>query len=238
MPARSPLRTRKPARAGKPDRAATAGRAAPPAGARTSAPAAGHHGRLLRLVVLAGLAGLLTACGSGPGGAGSRPPSSGAPTPVSTVPGSPGPGSPVSGTPAPGTPPASPTTMPGQAHCGMRPMPGTGGARPVSGELTLGNQNNGGTFCVRPGERVMVYLRGTPAREWAPIQSDSTALVAVASGRLSLPVGVTGASFLAARPGTAHLTSDRPVCSSGPVRCDALLAFRVTVIVSESGAAR
>ena len=121
----------------------------------------------------------------------------------------------------------------------MRPMPGAGGAaQPVTGVLTLGNQNNGGTFCVRPGERVMVYLRGTLARQWAPIRSDSGALAPVPSGVLSLPVGVTGAAFLAARPGTAHLTSDRPVCSSGPVRCDALLAFRVTVIVSESGAAR
>ncbi len=187
--------------------------------------AAARPGGLPRLAALAALAGLLAACGSGGSGPAAAP----------STPGGTGTASPGTGSTAPGTP-ASP---PGAAHCGMRPMPGAGGgAQPVTGVLTLGNQNNGGTFCVRPGERVMVYLRGTLARQWAPIRSDSGALAPVPSGALSLPVGVTGAAFLAARPGTAHLTSDRPVCSSGPVRCDALLAFRVTVIVSESGAAR
>ncbi len=193
---------------------------------------------LPRLAALAALAGLLTACGSGPSATPvpPAPVTSGPAAPGS--PGSTGTGSAVPGTPAPGTPASGSASPPGRASCGMRPMPGTGGAaQPVSGVLTLGNQDNGGTFCVRPGERVMVYLRGTPAREWAPIRSDSAVLVAVPSGLLSLPVGVTGASFLAARPGTAHLTSDRPVCSSGPVRCDALLAFRVTVLVAASGAA-
>ncbi|MFI5063452.1 MAG: hypothetical protein ACHP9Z_05680 [Streptosporangiales bacterium] len=194
---------------------------------------------LLRLVVAPGLTVLLAACGSGLTGTPVTPsPGTSGPAAAPTSPGGTGTGSPGPGTPAPGTPASGATSPPGTAHCGMRPMPGTGGtAQPVTGVLTLGNQNNGGTFCVRPGERVMVYLRGTPGQRWAAIRSDSAALVAVASGLLSLPVGVTGAAFLAARPGTAHLTSDRPVCSSGPVRCDALLAFRVTVIVAASAAA-
>jgi len=194
---------------------------------------------LLRLAAAPGLAALLAACGSGLNGTPATPsPGTSGPAAAPTSPGSTGTGSTGTGSPVPGTPAPGATSPPGTAHCGMRPMPGTGGtAQPVTGVLALGNQNNGGTFCVRPGERVMVYLRGTPGQRWAAIRSDSAALVAVASGLLSLPVGVTGAAFLAARPGTAHLTSDRPVCSSGPVRCDALLAFRVTVIVSASGAA-
>ena len=214
MPARSPSR---PARVPRPARALRAAR-------KPSAVAL--LGVLPRLAVLSGLFVLLAACGSGV---------SGTPVPGSPVTSGPGttPGSPTPGTPAPGT-----TSPPGPARCGMRPMPGTGGtAQPVTGVLTLGNQNNGGTFCVRPGERVMVYLRSTLGRPWAEIRSDSAALAAVPSGLLSLPVGVTGAAFLAARPGTAHVTSDRPVCSSGPVRCDALLAFRVTVVVMASAAA-
>ena len=197
---------------------------------------------LLRLVTVPGLTVLLTvllaACGSGLTGTAVTPsPGTSGPAAAPTSPGSTGTGSPVPGTPAPGTPAPGASSPPGTAHCGMRPMPGAGGAQPVTGVLTLGNQDNGGTFCVRPGERVMVYLRGTLARQWAPIRSDSAALAAVPSGTLSLPVGVTGAAFLAARPGAAHLTSDRAVCSSGPVRCDALLAFRVTVIVVASAAA-
>ncbi len=196
---------------------------------------------LLGLVAVPGLTVLLAACGSGLGVAGTPgtpSPGTSGPAAAPTSPGRTGTGSPVPGTPVPGTPAPGTTSPPGTAHCGMRPMPGTGGAaQPVTGVLTLGNQDNGGTFCVRPGERVMVYLRGTPGRRWAVIRSDSAALAVVPSGLLSLPVGVTGAAFLAARPGAAHLTSDRPVCSSGPVRCDALLAFRVTVIVVASAAA-
>jgi hypothetical protein len=53
---------------------------------------------------------------------------------------------------------------------------------------------------------------------------------------------VTGASFTAAQPGTAVITSSRPVCGpgvppgdgasgTGTLDCDTILAFRVTVTV-------
>jgi len=56
-----------------------------------------------------------------------------------------------------------------------------------------------------------------------------------------LALGVTGASFIAARPGTALITSTRLVCptpppnsgsQSGTVECGAILGFRVSVRVS------
>jgi hypothetical protein len=66
---------------------------------------------------------------------------------------------------------------------------------------------------------------------WSAIRSDSKALVRVSYGDLMLRVGETGASFAAAQRGIAHLSSARPVCAAGPVHCDALMAFQVTVMV-------
>jgi hypothetical protein len=65
---------------------------------------------------------------------------------------------------------------------------------------------------------------------WSPIKSDSKALVRVSYGHLMLRVGETGASFAALQRGIAHLSSARPVGTSGPVHCDALIAFQVTIM--------
>jgi len=100
------------------------------------------------------------------------------------------------------------------------------------GLLTLRNSSNGDTFCVQAGERLDVYLTGAPGRMWASIQSDSRSVVAVTHGQLTLPVGETGAFFAALHQGIAHLSSARQVCASKPIHCDALIAFRATVIVT------
>jgi hypothetical protein len=59
-----------------------------------------------------------------------------------------------------------------------------------------------------------------------------------------LQIGVTGAAFDALRPGTAALTSARYPCrvhgpapataqeSAPPTHCGAIMAFRVTLVVS------
>jgi hypothetical protein len=109
-----------------------------------------------------------------------------------------------------------------------------GGAKsvPPGSTLTLGSRDNRATFCIRVGQQVIVYLNGSPAHMWAPIHSDSSDLKPTANGHLMLRLGVTGAAFIAARPGKAHITSARPVCTKGPVRCDAMIAFQVTVVIA------
>jgi len=103
---------------------------------------------------------------------------------------------------------------------------------PAGGTLTLGSRDNRSTFCLRVGQRVIVYLQGSAAHMWAPIRSDSSALRPAPSGSLMLMRGVTGAAFTAVRPGIAHVSSARPVCIGGPVRCDAMIAFQVTVVIA------
>ncbi|HEY4852050.1 MAG TPA: hypothetical protein VII22_14760 [Streptosporangiaceae bacterium] len=119
---------------------------------------------------------------------------------------------------------ASPTA---NGACG-----GSAKSVPPDSTLTLGSRDNRATFCVRVGQLVIVYLNGSPAHMWAPIHSDSSDLKPTANGHLMLRLGVTGAAFIAARPGIAHITSARPVCTKGPVRCDAMIAFQVTVVIA------
>ena len=100
--------------------------------------------------------------------------------------------------------------------------------------LTISNADNGAVLCVRVGDHVAVFLSGTLARKWAPIHSDSRALTPEANGRLALRVGWTGASFTAAHPGSARITSTRSACKPGaPGDCGTSLVFRVTVVVSQ-----
>jgi hypothetical protein len=124
-------------------------------------------------------------------------------------------------------PASSPAASPSAGTCGTAAK-----AAPPGSVLTLGNRDNGDTFCVRVGQHVTIFLDGSPSRLWSVIRSDSSVLVPSPDGRLMLRLGVTGASFLAARPGVAHLTSARTLCASGPIRCDALVEFQVTVVVS------
>jgi hypothetical protein len=171
---------------------------------------------------------LLTAAGCGSqaatpqAGAGPASPSVASPSPdrQGSSPAAPGPA--PSATVTPGGPMVSPS--PG-GRCASQPVPGPGAT------ITLHNSSNGGTFCVAIGQRVLVQLASKPSRMWSPVQSDSRALVSMAYGDLMQRVGETGAVFAAAHPGIAHLSSARPMCTGGPLHCDALMAFQVTVMV-------
>jgi hypothetical protein len=107
--------------------------------------------------------------------------------------------------------------------------------------ITLTNADNGRSVCVRRGTAVQVYLRGAQASRWSAIHASSAVLQPRANGHMLLAVGVTGASFAAARPGTASITSIRMVCptpppnsgaQSGTEECGVILGFRVSVRVS------
>jgi hypothetical protein len=176
---------------------------------------------VLRVTVLA--AALLTGAGCASNAAspqaGAAPPSP-SPSGQSSSLATPGPTASVSITP--GGPLATPTTG---GSCASHPAP-----EPVTA-ITLNNSSNGDTFCISIGQRVMVQLNSKPSRMWSPIKSDSKALIRVSYGHLMLRVGETGASFAALQRGIAHLSSARPVCTSGPVHCDALIAFQVTIMV-------
>jgi hypothetical protein len=111
------------------------------------------------------------------------------------------------------------------------------------GKLTITAADGGKSFCVARGTAVTVLLKGTAARKWAAIHVSSAVLAPHANGELMLALGVTGASFVAAQPGVAVITSGRPACGpgvppgdsasgTGTLSCDAIIAFRVNVTVA------
>ena len=75
--------------------------------------------------------------------------------------------------------------------------------------LTITNTDNNKTLCVTTGTIIFVFLHGTPSDKWAAIRSGSAVLMPHVDPAMTLQVGVTGASFDAARPGTAMITSAR-----------------------------
>jgi hypothetical protein len=144
-------------------------------------------------------------------------------------------------------PPAAGGSPPPAASSPSPPPPGTRpgvtchrGPGPRLSVITVTNTDNGRSVCVRRGTTVQVYLRGTRASRWSAIHASSGVLQPRANGHLLLALGVTGGSFIAARRGTASLTSTRPACptpppnsgsQSGTVECGAILGFRVSVRV-------
>ena len=125
--------------------------------------------------------------------------------------------------------------------------PGTVSCRSASASraalITITYADNGQTLCVRRGTAVQVFLRGTPANRWSAIHASGDALVPHANGRLMLALGVTGASFLAAHPGTATIRSFKQPCGpgttpgnqaaqSGTLECGVIIAFHTTVKVT------
>jgi len=141
-----------------------------------------------------------------------------------------GPPQPVSATAAP---------LPGDPGTAAR----CGSAAPPISLITITYADNGRTLCVRRGTAVQVYLMGTPANRWMAIHASGDALVPHAHGRLMLKPGVTRATFLAAHPGTATITSIREPCGpdqtppnagaqSGTLECGVIIAFHATVKVT------
>jgi hypothetical protein len=117
----------------------------------------------------------------------------------------------------------------------LKAIPG----RVISGQRTvsLTNADNHGSFCVRRGVGIFVFLHQATPVLWTPVQSNSAAVERRPSGVLSLTRGETGAFFEAAEVGTANLTSFEPRCPGGPhpiktrSRCPAPLRFAITVHV-------
>lgn len=100
--------------------------------------------------------------------------------------------------------------------------------------VTVGTSDNGKSLCVKPGTTLLVILRGTPDRTWAPIHASSRVLEPRGNGRLALQRGVTGAYFVAVRAGRAVISSARPACapaSMGSASCGAKLTFQTTVVI-------
>jgi hypothetical protein len=137
---------------------------------------------------------------------------------------------------SPGSP-APPSGPPAAAACGSATP-----TAPPHRTLTLSTGDNGGSFCIRPGIGVLVYLMGTPKLKWAALKSSSAAMVPTANGHLALTVGVTGGYFVAAHAGVAAITSTRSPCAplatpsgpttSNPRKCGITQTFRVTVRVA------
>jgi hypothetical protein len=93
--------------------------------------------------------------------------------------------------------------------------------------------DSGRTRCVRVSQRIEIYLHGTVANLWSPITATGHQLQPTASGKLALPVGVTGAVFTAIAMGQADVISTRPMCRSQAAGsdCGTAASFRVTVTV-------
>ncbi len=106
--------------------------------------------------------------------------------------------------------------------------PGTAGRART---FTITEKDNGRSYCVTSGTRLLVFLHGTLARKWGPIQASSPALRRRPSPVMMLAIGVTGGYFVAASLGTATLTSVRGSCPPGASHCRDRQVFRVSVLV-------
>jgi hypothetical protein len=140
-----------------------------------------------------------------------------------------------------GSPAVTPSSTPGSARAGSTRcvQPRRGAERTT---ITVTNSDNKKVLCVLPGVGVFVALHGTPKEFWAAVTSTSAALQRRPNGALSLPVGVTGAFFVAVAPGTATLTSTLRPCPAEPrthavARCLKLIRFSVTIKVPLAGRA-
>jgi hypothetical protein len=91
---------------------------------------------------------------------------------------------------------------------------GCRGAGPAVKTLVITLAGNGKTFCVRAGGKLSVYLRSADSHLWLRPLASSSALVPKPNPAGTLARGVTGASFAAARPGQALVTSVRPPCQT------------------------
>lgn len=120
--------------------------------------------------------------------------------------------------------------------------PAAGASAAAGRTVLVTGSDNGKSLCVRPGTGVMVVLRGSPGRRWAPVHASTGALVPRPNGRLALVVGATGAYFVAAHPGSAVISSARPGCGTatasaspspraGGMECGMAQAFHATIVI-------
>jgi hypothetical protein len=101
--------------------------------------------------------------------------------------------------------------------------------------VTVAETDTGRTVCARVSQRIEVYLHGTPANPWSAISVADGPLRSATSGKLSLPIGVTGAVFIAVARGQVEIVSTRPMCT-GQQRsngCEGPVEFRVRVSIGD-----
>ncbi|MFF7145972.1 hypothetical protein ACFZB5_33045 [Streptomyces nodosus] len=113
-------------------------------------------------------------------------------------------------------PPSASATGPASPR---QPAPDPG-AKPAPGctdHVELTAADSGRTLCPAVGGQVRITLDGTKDRPWTPVKSTGTALWAANAG-IGMPPGDAVAAFDAVTPGTARLTSSRPLCAAHPGR--------------------
>jgi hypothetical protein len=101
---------------------------------------------------------------------------------------------------------------------------------------SIGIRQNGKTVCVTIGEKLLVLLSAPEpnAAPWSSVHPSKAGIVEIAPLTLMLSRGTTGTNFKAIRAGRIELSSQRSACSppaSGGASCDAIVLWRVTLVV-------
>ena len=122
---------------------------------------------------------------------------------------------------------------------GAVPTPGPCASRrpPIGPDVVTGlrTEDRGTTLCVTVGEAFSVFLGAPPAGPfWARVDSSrGGVLERRATNQITLARGVTGAIFVARKPGVTELRSYRPPCTGAHAGgCDADHAWTAVVVVS------
>ncbi|MEU5089698.1 hypothetical protein [Streptomyces sp. NPDC021356] len=136
------------------------------------------------------------------------------------------------------------TQQDGKGTAGTAGTAGTGGtAGPTSASqpsppgctahADLTAADSGRTLCLTVGGYLRLTLDGTEERPWTPVKATGTALKGADAGIVILP-GDALAAYTATTPGTARLTSSRPLCATAPGRisCKGIQEWTVTVRVA------
>jgi len=115
---------------------------------------------------------------------------------------------------------------------GLPSPPPTSTGRSCTSQARLTVADNGRTLCLTTGGQIRVTLHGAKDRPWAPVTATGSALKAANAG-IAVRPGDALAAFDAVTPGTARLTSIRPVCPRHPGQnsCMSLQTWIVTVTV-------
>ncbi len=100
-------------------------------------------------------------------------------------------------------------------------------------EVQLTAADTGRTVCLAQGGRIRIALDGSKDRPWAVVTAEGDALEATNAG-IAVPPGGALAAFEAVAPGTARLSSSRPLCARQPGRnaCLGIEQWTVTVTVT------
>ncbi|WP_316743208.1 hypothetical protein [Streptomyces sp. MK7] len=125
----------------------------------------------------------------------------------------------------PASPPASPSATPS--------APASKASSGCTDQAQLGAADSGRTVCLTVGGYLRLTLDGTKDRPWTPVEATGTVLKGADPGIVILP-GDALAAYTATAPGTARLTSSRPLCATGPhkISCKGIQEWTVTVRVT------